>query len=60
VTEIGIALFRKLAFGTMLFAAFWLFDRFYLRGFSTREVIRDHPIAIAVLLGLFAIAVSLS
>ncbi len=42
----------------ILFLVF--FDRRYLRGFETREVLRDNPVAIAVLLSGVAVAVALA
>jgi len=55
-----VALVRKGLFGLVLLAFYLFFDRGVLRGFSTAEVIKNDPKAIAMLLGSFAIAAALS
>ncbi len=58
--EIIVAIARKGLFILLLLIAYFLFDRFELKGFKTREVLRNDPKAIALLLGLLAVAVALS
>lgn len=54
------AVIRKLLFILVLLGTYLVFDRLLLRGFNTPEVLKDDPKAIAVLLGLLAVAVALA
>lgn len=58
IMDIVMAMLRKGIFAIMVTGGFILFDKFYLTGFDTWEVIKDDPKAIALLLGLVAIAIS--
>lgn len=55
-----IAIVRKLIFAVFVVGGLILFDKFYLTGFNTWEAIKDDPKAIAILLGLLALSISLS
>lgn len=54
------AILRKFIFVVLLFAAYEIFDRFILTGFHTPEVLKDDAKAIALLLGLLAVAIALA
>jgi hypothetical protein len=56
----AVALVRKTLFGLELLAFYLVFDVLVLRGFKTREQIKNAPIAIAILLAGFALAVAQS
>lgn len=58
--EIGAAILRKVIFIALLFIAYLVMDRGFLRGFQTAKVLKDDPKAIAVLLGLLSVAVALA
>ena len=58
--EIWIAILRKAIFIALLLLTYVLVDRTLLKGFHTGEVVKNDPKAIAVLLGLLSIAISLS
>ena len=58
--EMLTAISRKALFIILLLIAYFIFDRFELKGFKTREVIAHDPKAIALLLGLLAVAIALS
>jgi len=60
VTQMGIALLRKALFAAELLTIYIIVDRWIFQVFNTPERIKDAPIAIALLLGLLAIAVALS
>lgn len=55
-----IALLRKALFLAMLLGAYLFVDRRLLRRFDTAEAIKDDPKAIALLLGLLAVAAALA
>ena len=54
------AMLRKIIFMALLYGGYKVIDNFYFQAFDTDEVIKDDPKAIAVLLGLFAIALALA
>jgi hypothetical protein len=54
------AIARKLIFVVLLFGSYEIFDHFMLHGFSTPEVLKNDAKAIALLLGLLAVAVALA
>ena len=58
--DILLAILRKILVMALVFAGWRLFDYFYCKGFDTDEVLKDDPKAIALLLGLFAIAMALA
>ena len=60
MNDILVALLRKGLFAVLLFMVYFAFDRIEMKGFSTREVLKDDPKAIALLFGLLAVAVALS
>ena len=54
------AILRKLIFVALLLGTYELIDHALLRGFNTPEVLKDDPKAIALLLGMLAIAVAVA
>jgi hypothetical protein len=54
------AILRKCVFIALLLAAYEIIDHVFLRGFKTPEVLADDPKAIALLLGMLAVAVALA
>jgi hypothetical protein len=60
MTEIGIAILRKVIFIGLLLLTYVVMDRGFLSGFSTPGVLKDDPKAIALLLGLLSVAVALA
>jgi len=54
LTAIG----RKIIFMALLFGAYKVIDNYYFRAFDTDEVLKENPIAISILLGLFAVALA--
>lgn len=52
------AVIRKLIFMLLLFVSYVVFDSTILRGFDTREVLKDDPKALAILLAGFCIALA--
>ena len=51
---------RKIFVMGLVFANWRIFDYYYCKAFDTDEVLKDDPKAIALLLGLFAIAMALA
>lgn len=56
--DVLLAIGRKVIFAVLVVVGFILFDKFYLKGFKTWEVIKDNALAIAILLGCFIIALA--
>jgi uncharacterized membrane protein YjfL (UPF0719 family) len=56
--DVLIAISRKLIFAVMVVGGLILFDKFYLTGFDTWEVIKDDPKAVSLFLGLLALSIS--
>jgi hypothetical protein len=54
LTAIG----RKVLFMFLVFGAWKLVDNFYFKAFDTDEVIKENPIAVAILLGLFILSLA--
>jgi hypothetical protein len=52
------SVFRKILFMALLFGAYKVIDNYYFKAFDTDVVIKENPIAISILLGLFAIALA--
>jgi hypothetical protein len=55
-----VSVFRKILFMALLFGAYKAIDNFYFKAFDTDVVIKENPIAISILLGLFFIALALA
>ncbi len=58
--QIITAAARKAMTILLMFVAYFFFDRFELKNFKTREILKNDPKAVALLLGLLAIAIALS
>ena len=58
VETILTAIARKVIFMALLFGAYKFIDNFYFKAFDTDVVIKENPIAISILLGLFAVALA--
>jgi len=58
--EMWMAILRKLIFMALLYVAFVTFDRRFLAGFKTSEVLKNDPKAIAVLGAGVAVAFALA
>ncbi|MGD0012921.1 MAG: hypothetical protein ABSD56_00635 [Bryobacteraceae bacterium] len=58
--EMGIAILRKVIFIVLLLISYEVIDRGFLGGFDTATVLKNDPKAIALLLGLLAVAVALA
>lgn len=58
IETILIAMLRKVIFALILFALFKLADNYYFKAFDTDEELKGNPNAIAILLGLFSIALA--
>jgi hypothetical protein len=58
--DILLAVLRKLIFIALLFGGWIFIDRFYLTGFKIEEVLKDDQKAIAILLGLLAVALAIA
>lgn len=58
--DILLAILRKVIFMILFFVGYRIIDVKYFRAFDTDEIIKDNPIAIAILLGLFALALALA
>jgi len=58
--DVLIAISRKVIFAVLVVGGLILFDKFYLTGFDTWEVIKDDPKAVSLLLGLLALSISLA
>ncbi len=58
LATILIAILRKVIFMALLFGAYKAIDNFYFKSFDTDVVIKENPIAVSILLGLFAIALA--
>lgn len=56
LTAIG----RKVIFMLLLYGAYRLIDKYYFKAFDTDELIKENPIAVAILLGLFTISLALA
>lgn len=50
---------RKFWTAVLILTFLVAYDVLYLRGWKTREKIADNPIAISILLGMYAIAIGL-
>ena len=59
-TDIIIAILRKIVFVALLWGCFKVIDNFYFKAFDTDEVIKENPIAVSILLGMFFIALALA
>lgn len=53
-----IAIARKVVFMALLWAAYKAIDNYYFKAFDTDELIKENPIAVSILLGLFAVALA--
>jgi len=58
IETILTAIARKVIFMALLFGAYKFIDNFYFKAFDTDVVIKENPIAISILLGLFAVALA--
>ena len=58
--DILFAILRKILVMGLVFAGWRFFDYYYCKAFDTDEILKDSPIAIAILLGLFSIAMALA
>lgn len=52
------AILRKIIFMALLFGAYKVIDNWYFKAFDTDEVLKENPIAISILLGLFALSLA--
>jgi hypothetical protein len=53
-----MAILRKVIFMALLFGAYKAIDNYYFKSFDTDVVIKENPIAISILLGLFAVSLA--
>jgi uncharacterized membrane protein YjfL (UPF0719 family) len=60
MNELAMAAGRKVMTLALVMLTYLVFDGVILRGFKTREKLKDDPKAIAMLLGAFSIAVALA
>jgi len=60
IETIATAILRKVVFMALLFGGYKFIDNFYFKAFDTDEAIKEHPVAIAILLGMFFIALALA
>jgi hypothetical protein len=60
IETIGTAILRKVVFMALLFGGYKVIDNYYFKAFDTDQVIKEHPVAIAILLGMFFIALALA
>jgi hypothetical protein len=60
MNEIAIAIMRKVIFIALILITHYGVDRFLLNGFDTAKELKGNAIAIALLLGLLAVAVALA
>ncbi len=60
IETILTAILRKVIFMAILFAGFKIIDNYYFRAFDTDEIIKENPIAVSVLVGLFFIALAIA
>lgn len=58
IETVVTAIVRKIVFMALLFGAYKVIDNYYFKAFDTDEVIKGNPIAVSILLGLFAIALA--
>lgn len=54
------AILRKIIFMALLFGGYKIIDNYYFRAFDTDEIIKENPVAISILLGLFFVALALA
>lgn len=59
LTILTVALRKILVMG-LVFAGWRFFDYYYCRAFDTDEILKDNPIAVALLLGMFALSMALA
>lgn len=60
MSDIYVAILRKVIFILLLLGTYVVVDRTLLPGFHTPEVLKDDAKAIALLLGLLSLAVALA
>lgn len=58
--DILLAILRKVIFMILFFVGYRIIDVIYFRAFDTDEIIKDNPLAVAILLGMFCIALALA
>ena len=58
IETIVTAIARKIIFMALLFGAYKAIDNFYLKSFDTDVEIGKNPIAIAIVVGLFFVALA--
>ena len=56
--DVLLAIGRKVIFAILVIVGFVLFDKYYLKGFDTWEVIKNDPKAIAILLAGLIVALA--
>lgn len=57
---IGTAILRKVVFMALLFGGYKVIDNYYFKAFDTDIIIKENPIAISILLGLFFVSLALA
>jgi hypothetical protein len=58
VEDVLLAIGRKVVFAVLVVGGFILFDKYYLKGFNTWEVLKNDPKAIAILLAGFIVSLA--
>ena len=58
--DVLLAIGRKVIFAILVIVGFVLFDKYYLKGFDTWEVIKNDPKAIAILLAGLIVALAVA
>lgn len=56
--DVLLAVGRKVVFAVLVVVGLILFDKYYLKGFDTWEVIKSDPKAIAILLAGFVVGLA--
>jgi hypothetical protein len=60
LSALAVAVARKIVWMALLFGGYKIIDNFYFKSFDTDEVVKENPIAVAILLGMFFIALALA
>jgi hypothetical protein len=60
IETIATAIVRKIVFMALLFGGYKIIDNYYLKSFDTDVEIGKNPIAIAIVVGLFFVALALA
>ena len=58
IETVVTAIARKVIFMAILFGGFKFIDNFYFKAFDTDEVIKNDPLAVAIIVGAFVLALA--